>query len=161
MSGRVGSAASEGRNPWKHRIAGGSKAAKGPDGGPPAWAFHLHGRLLEPSGDPPQKGVPPAPEPFSHYLRSVRWAALPFLVRCTGNARTVLDCGATTVHGKHCHLLLRRCRIELMPEGKGQQPAEALRWSAAQHTEPAREVFEIRCVCGWPDGNMPQEEASL
>lgn len=38
--------------------------------------FHLHGRLLEPSGEPPGKGIPPAPEPFSHYLRSVRLALL-------------------------------------------------------------------------------------
>ena len=56
-------------NNW---VVGGSRA-NGPDGGPPAWVFRLHGRLLEPSGVP-QKGVPPAPEPFSHYLRSVRWA---------------------------------------------------------------------------------------
>jgi len=52
-------------------VPGGKKAAKAPDGGPPAWAFHVHGRLLEPGGDPPPKGLPPAPEPFSHYLRAV------------------------------------------------------------------------------------------
>ena len=65
------------------------------------------------------------------------------------------------VHGRQRHLLLRRSRIELVPEGEGQQPAEALRWSAAQHTEPAREAFEIRCISGWSDGDTPQEEASL
>lgn len=44
---------------------------------------------------------------------------------------------------------LCRCRIELVPEGRGRQPAEALRWTAAQHTEPAREAFEIRWAFGW------------
>lgn len=82
-----------------------SAEARRPDGGPPAWAFRVHGRLLEPSGEAPPKGLPPAPEPFSAYLRSLR--------------------------------------IELAAKGGG-RPAEALRWSAGQHTEPAREAFEVR-----------------
>lgn len=41
------------------------------DGGPPAWALHLHGRILEPTGDTPAAGSLPTPQPFSHYLRSL------------------------------------------------------------------------------------------
>lgn len=49
------------------------------DGGPPAWALHVHGRLLELSGEVPQRGMLPAPQPFTHYLRnlSVQLTAAP------------------------------------------------------------------------------------
>ena len=81
-----------------------AKAAAAPDGGPPAWALHVHGRLLEPGGEVPGRGLPPAPQAFSHYLRGVA--------------------------------------IALGPPGG--PAAEALAWRAAQHTEPAREAFEVR-----------------
>lgn len=41
------------------------------DGGPPAWALHLHGRILEATGDTPPPGSLPTPQPLSHYLRSL------------------------------------------------------------------------------------------
>lgn len=52
------------------------------EGGPPAWALHVHGRILEASGEVPLQTSLPTPQPFSHYLRSltVKLVAVPVTV---------------------------------------------------------------------------------
>lgn len=51
--------------------------------GPPAWALHVHGRVLELSGEPPLPGALPPSQPFSHYLRTltIKLAPAPVAVK--------------------------------------------------------------------------------